>query len=518
MAGVAVDPITCSDQPLCISFHPTRDIVAAGLVDGTLEVHDFSSIANKPKPPKPSKKMQLDSDSDDDSDTDELPKAKITSNAVEANSDSDSEEEDTIQSTLEIHTAEKPSSSSTSAHGSASLGKATQNPSCRAVLFDSVDATQIYTCGNGGGLCALDTELACSMSYTHGDAKTPILWRMENSHKTGINKVFQLPPSASSLLVTGDDEGVVKLWDTRMCGNAPKKSGFDNCMTKQKGCVTTFSSNNDYISGFECDADGTTLLASSADCTLSIFDIRKISNAYKKGRDLTSTTTTVTESAKRSDDQEDELLSICTMKRGKKVVCGTQDGVLAIWSWGTWGDISDRFPGHPHSIDALLKVDEDTMLTGCSDGLVRVVQIQPDKLLGVLGDHDGFPVESLSYSAEKRFIGSVSHDCLVRLWDAKIFFGDSDDEDDEEEEDGKESAMDTGATTTTAAAAAKKSRNDAESDDEWEDMDEDENMKDSGDSDDDSDDSDDDSDDSGGGTNRMGRKFKTDSEKFFEDL
>ena len=29
--------IECSAQPLCISFHPFRDVVAAGLVDGTVE-------------------------------------------------------------------------------------------------------------------------------------------------------------------------------------------------------------------------------------------------------------------------------------------------------------------------------------------------------------------------------------------------------------------------------------------------------------------------------------------------
>ena len=34
-------PIECSAQPLCISFHPCKDIVAAGLVDGTVDVHDL---------------------------------------------------------------------------------------------------------------------------------------------------------------------------------------------------------------------------------------------------------------------------------------------------------------------------------------------------------------------------------------------------------------------------------------------------------------------------------------------
>ena len=37
------------------------------------------------------------------------------------------------------------------------------------------------------------------------------------------------------------------------------------------------------------------------------------------------------------------------------------------------------------SIETLCVVDEDTVITGSSDGLLRLVQLQPNKLLGVLG-------------------------------------------------------------------------------------------------------------------------------------
>jgi len=47
--------------------------------------------------------------------------------------------------------------------------------------------------------------------------------------------------------------------------------------------------------------------------------------------------------------------------------------VLGVFSWGDWGDITDRFPGHPHSIDTMLKLDDDTVFTGSSDGLIRFV-------------------------------------------------------------------------------------------------------------------------------------------------
>ncbi len=36
---------------------------------------------------------------------------------------------------------------------------------------------------------------------------------------------------------------------------------------------------------------------------------------------------------------------MAAVKNGKKLVCGSQSGVLSIWSWGYWNDCSDRFPG-----------------------------------------------------------------------------------------------------------------------------------------------------------------------------
>lgn len=45
-------------------------------------------------------------------------------------------------------------------------------------------------------------------------------------------------------------------------------------------------------------------------------------------------------------------------QNGKKVVSGSQEGVLFLYSWGYWNDCSDRFPGHPNSIDAMVKVSQ----------------------------------------------------------------------------------------------------------------------------------------------------------------
>lgn len=106
-------------------------------------------------------------------------------------------------------------------------------------------------------------------------------------------------------------------------------------------------------------------------------------------------------SLRTEDDADDELLSAAVIKGGRKVIAGTQSGVLNIYSWGAMNDCSDRFPGHPESVDSLVKFDEDTILTGSSDGAIRIVNVQPNRLLGLVGTHTDLPIECLSLSTDR---------------------------------------------------------------------------------------------------------------------
>lgn len=419
-----IEKIECSVQPFDVSFHPRREyIVASALVDGTIEVHDFEP--------------------------------------------SDEQDHDTILSSISLNQSSDDNNKT----------------STRAVLF-SEDASHIFAGTSAGDICLLDAERACTL-VTSDESSTCILSRISAS-QNGIHSLFQLPQEVGNHVVTGDEQGVVAVWDARLSNKTSKP------------VLQWKDQHSDYISGF--DYHDNTLLSSCADATLGVMDLRMAMADTSKRNDA----------FRQSDDQEDELLSISIIKHGKKVVCGTQEGVLAVWSWGTWGDVSDRFPGHPASIDALLKVDEDTLLTGSSDGLLRLVQIHPDKLLGVLGNHDGFPIEKLQFNSTRNFVASVSHDNMIRLWDATVLQEGDDDESDSDE-DIKEHQTTLkqapAASMPTASAAAARHN----SDDEWDDMDgEDSN-------DDDSDDSDSDDEDDFQGK-KPSKRLKTENEKFFEDL
>ena len=113
--------------------------------------------------------------------------------------------------------------------------------------------------------------------------------------------------------------------------------------------------------------------------------------------------------------------------------------------------MKDRFPGHPASVDTLVVIDDDTIITGASDGLLRIVQIQPNKLLGVVGEHEDFPIERIALDRTHRLLGSCSHDLTVKFWDISYLY-DEDEKDSEGSDDNNsddEGEMDITTTTTT---------------------------------------------------------------------
>ncbi|KAG8712797.1 WD repeat-containing protein jip5, partial [Ceratobasidium sp. 395] len=218
------------------------------------------------------------------------------------------------------------------------------------------------------------------------------------AHESSINRVTRL----MSMLATGDDDGVIKLWDPR-----------------QQASLRSYTHHQDFISDFLWLDDKKHLAATSGDGTLSVVDVRS------------SKTTPFAQ----SEDQEDELLSAVSIKNGAKIAVGTQTGIISIWNRSSgYGDCVDRVPGHPHSVDALAALTPDVIVTGSSDGLVRVVQLLPHKLLGLFFvDHGTFPIERLKIDRNRAWLGSASHDDVLKMTDVRDALVDSDEEDEEGE-------------------------------------------------------------------------------------
>lgn len=239
--------------------------------------------------------------------------------------------------------------------------------SCRALRF-SPGGDELYTCGADHALCVTDVSTGA------------VSWKRADAHAAAVNALSLVRGRG---VATGDDDGCVRVWDTR---------------TREP--VMAFEEQEDYITDI-CYAQekNDALLVTSGDGTFGWYDLRKQALGAL------------------SDNLEDELLCVGLMKGGKKVLCGSQGGVLNVFSYGDFGDISDRHPGHPGSIDTLAVLNDDVLCTGASDGYIRMVQVQPWRLVHVLGSHDGAPIESVRLSASKQLLASCGHDMTLRLWD-----------------------------------------------------------------------------------------------------
>jgi WD40 repeat protein len=195
----------------------------------------------------------------------------------------------------------------------------------------------------------------------------------------------------------------------------------------------------DFISDLKFNPDKNLLLSVAGDSTMCAYDLRK------------------TKRSVQSEEQESELTCVEWMRGGSKAVMGTDDGVLLLFSKDRWLDCSDRFIGHQGSVDCMLKLDEYQMLTGGSDGAIRLVSVLPNKILGVIGETGALPVEGL-YRGEgwaggpDSVIASFSLDKTVRFWDPSCIddinargASDSDDDsDDDSDNDSDDDSDDNG--------------------------------------------------------------------------
>ncbi|XP_050203830.1 WD repeat-containing protein 55 [Mercurialis annua] len=239
--------------------------------------------------------------------------------------------------------------------------------SCRAVRFIN------------GGQALLSASSDRSILAT--DVETgSVIGRVENAHEDSI---FSLINLTESTIATGDDQGCIKVWDTR-----------------QRSCSNTFNAHEDYVSDMTFASDSMKLLGTSGDGTLSVCNLR--SNKVQT----------------RSEFSEEELLSVVIMKNGRKVICGSESGTLLLYSWGFFKDCSDRFVAlSPNSVDALLKLDEDRVITGSENGLISLVGILPNRIIQPIAEHSEYPIERLAFSHDRKFLGSISHDHMLKLWD-----------------------------------------------------------------------------------------------------
>ncbi|KAH7514810.1 hypothetical protein FEM48_Zijuj11G0130100 [Ziziphus jujuba var. spinosa] len=249
--------------------------------------------------------------------------------------------------------------------------------SCRAVRFIN-NGRAIVTGSPDCSILATDVETGSAIA------------RLEDAHGDAVNRIINL---TESTIASGDDGGCIKVWDTR-----------------QRSCCNTFQAHEDYISDMTLASDSMKLVGTSGDGTLSVCNLRR--NKIQA----------------QSEYSEDELLSVVIMKNGRKVVCGSQSGTLLLYSWGHFNDCSDRFIDlSPNCVDALLKLDEDRIITGSENGLISLVGILPNRIIQPIAEHSEYPVERLDVVAASiiSIMSRLSFIKFMQIWDLDDLLQDS---------------------------------------------------------------------------------------------
>ncbi|EDR24096.1 WD repeat-containing protein, putative [Entamoeba dispar SAW760] len=244
-------------------------------------------------------------------------------------------------------------------------------------------------CFNETGNLLFSTSADGSITITDLNNQK-ILAKNDKAHKHGIYSL----DVKGNIFVTGDESGRIKVWDMR-----------------QQKCVVVFNEHHDYISQLTiCD---NTIFAAGGDGCMSTWNINS-----KKVIGI-------------SDNMNEDLLSLSITKKDDTLVCGGQSGKLFVWEWDNWEYPKNSLKGHPESIESIITVNKNTIITGSSDGIIRVVQINPHKLLGCVGQHD-FPIERLALSRDQNILASSSHSRHIKFWDVGYLYNDQDDEESDE--------------------------------------------------------------------------------------
>ena len=139
----------------------------------------------------------------------------------------------------------------------------------------------------------------------------------------------------------------------------------------------------------------------------------------------------------KSEDQGEELLSSCIVDR--KLVVGSEKGVLRIWQVGSWDDNEQTVAveGKGASADVLVSVGQNPMVAvGMDDGAVRFVDLsrnRPKVLQEAEVGHDEIEgVLGLGFEVRGRMISGGGQ--IVKVWEDSNKVDNGEDEGEEDEE------------------------------------------------------------------------------------
>ncbi|XP_069357625.1 WD repeat-containing protein 55 homolog isoform X1 [Maniola hyperantus] len=240
---------------------------------------------------------------------------------------------------------------------------------CRDVEFDN-DGITMFTTAKDKAVMGTDVET--------GQLKTCF----ENAHEDPVYKLF---PLDCNKIISGDESGTVKLWDLR-----------------RQDPIFTIKIGEEYISDMITNEAQKYLVCTGGDGMLTSIDL-KASKIYS-----------------RSEQYETELTCMGLFRSETKLLVGSAVGKFYLFNWKEFGFHSDEYVGQKHSIQCMIPITQNIVVSSGEDGILRAAHMFPQRQLGIVGQHS-LPVEAIDISHDGQYIASCSHDNDVKFWNISYF-------------------------------------------------------------------------------------------------
>jgi WD repeat-containing protein 55 len=163
--------------------------------------------------------------------------------------------------------------------------------------------------------CGEDKRLAFT------DASGKVVHLIKKAHPSPISRVHF---ANDTLLISGDDDGMVKVWDLR-----------------SSECIFDAHDQSEAITGLLFDEEHTNIIASALDGTIAIHDIRQ---GFDSPHKLYA----------KSDSVDEELHGLESMKHGKFLICASSEQSVLIYRRDNIQTYIDRIVEQPGSVESIV--------------------------------------------------------------------------------------------------------------------------------------------------------------------
>ncbi|CXI83177.1 nucleolar Jumonji domain interacting protein, putative [Plasmodium berghei] len=235
---------------------------------------------------------------------------------------------------------------------------------------------------NGKNILAAFSDSKCSVFNITGD----ILWT-NKCHKYPISSILY---TGLNTFLTADESGIIKHWDIRDKSNKP---------------IHQIKEFDDTISSMVLDKEENSIVVASGGY-LELFDILNKKRIYSNAI---------------SQEYKDEFLCCNFISQNSKIVSTTMGGNIIVFSRTPWGCVESKIKANKNMINTFVKINDNTIIFGTSDGLIQTAHFNPNKLGDVIArNNTGDSIEKLTINNKKTLLASISHDYSIDFYQIKV--------------------------------------------------------------------------------------------------